>query len=153
VAKVDRKLLGDGGLDGGLDRRTLHVTGIHRTTAATAIRAATVAATVPATVAGRRAAAIAVMTATAAAVFATAAAIAAATAMAEGQGLALTAHEGDTDQGEENRDTQHNDTIHSQILQLLTGTGKREHMLPSTLSLILLSDGRNNSMRPRPANN
>jgi hypothetical protein len=46
--------------------------------------------------------------------------------MAEGHGLVLTAHEGETNEGEEDRHTQHNDTIHPKILQLLTGTSKRE---------------------------
>jgi len=75
-----------------------------------------------------------VATATAAIVMAAVAAIASAAAIAataeqktEGRSLALTAHQGDANQGEKDRHTQHNDAIHPQILQLLTGTGKREH--------------------------
>lgn len=37
--------------------------------------------------------------------------------MAEGQSLALTAHEGNANQREKQRETEHNDTIHPQILQ------------------------------------
>jgi len=67
------------------------------------------------------------MAATIAATMATmmaAAAIAAAatTAEDEGRGLRLTAHEGDSNQREKDRDTEHNNTVHPQILQLLTGT-------------------------------
>ena len=58
-----------------------------------------------------------------AAAIATAAAIAAAV-MTEGHHLAVTAQEGDSNDREEHSQTKYNDTIHPQILQLLTGTGK-----------------------------
>jgi hypothetical protein len=62
------------------------------------------------------------------------AAIAATAAMAEdGQGLAFTPHEGNSNQREKQRETENNDAIHPQILQLLTGTGKWTlSRLPST---------------------
>ncbi|HEX5102366.1 MAG TPA: hypothetical protein VFV87_01045 [Pirellulaceae bacterium] len=44
-----------------------------------------------------------------------------------GFGLILTAHKGDPNQREKDRDTENNDTVHPRILQLLTGTGKREN--------------------------
>ena len=80
---------------------------------------ATAVATVP-VVAAAVATAMAAMTAVAA--IATIAATAAMTA--EGQSLAVTAHEGNTNQREKQRETENNDTIHPQFLQLLTGTGK-----------------------------
>ena len=42
-------------------------------------------------------------------------------------GLLLAAHEGDTNQREKDRDTQNDNTVHPRILQLLTGTSKREN--------------------------
>jgi hypothetical protein len=51
-----------------------------------------------------------------------------AAAMAEGRRLVFTAHEGDTNQREKHRDTKNDNTVHPQILQLLTGTGKREQL-------------------------
>jgi hypothetical protein len=64
---------------------------------------------------------------TAVATIAAAAAISAtAEQQTEGRSLALTANQGDADQGEKDRHTQHNNAIHPLILQLLTGTGKRE---------------------------
>jgi hypothetical protein len=68
---------------------------------------------------------VAATVATAVAAMTGVAAIAATAAMAErGQGLAFTAHEGNTNQREKQRETEYNDAIHPQILQLLTGTGK-----------------------------
>lgn len=55
------------------------------------------------------------------------AAIAAFAAEEAGVGLLLAAHEGDTNQREKDRDTQNNNTVHPRILQLLTGTSKREN--------------------------
>jgi hypothetical protein len=54
----------------------------------------------------------------------TIAAMATTAAVAEGHDLAITAHEGNTNQREKQRETENNDAIHPQILQLLTGTGK-----------------------------
>jgi hypothetical protein len=68
--------------------------------------------------------------ATVAAIARRVAAIAAVTAAATEQasiGLLLTAHEGDSNQREKDRDTQNNNTVHPRILQLLTGTSKREN--------------------------
>ena len=48
--------------------------------------------------------------------------MAATAAKQAGVGLLLTAHEGDSNQREKDRDTENDDTIHPQILQLLTGT-------------------------------
>jgi len=50
------------------------------------------------------------------------AAIAAAAAMAKRHHLAVTADKGDANNREEHRETKNNDTVHPQILQLLTGT-------------------------------
>lgn len=47
---------------------------------------------------------------------------AAATTEQAGRSRAFTAHQGDTDDREENRDTKHYDAVHSRILQLLSGT-------------------------------
>jgi bisphosphoglycerate-independent phosphoglycerate mutase (AlkP superfamily) len=62
-------------------------------------------------------------TAATATVAAAVAAIAAAV-MAESHRLAVTADEGNANNGKEHSQTEQNDTIHPQILQLLTGTGK-----------------------------
>jgi hypothetical protein len=51
------------------------------------------------------------------ATIAAAAAIAATATMTEGHRFVVSAQEGDSDDREENRETEHNDTIHSQILQ------------------------------------
>jgi hypothetical protein len=90
------------------------------TTTAAAI--ATAATTIAATVATAMAAAVATAVATAMAATATIAAAAATVAttttmMAEGHRFVVSAQEGDSDDREENRETEHNDTIHSQILQ------------------------------------
>jgi len=62
-------------------------------------------------------------TTTAATAIAAVAAVAAAAAtMTEGHRLVVTAQEGDADDREENRETKNNNTVHPQILQLLTGT-------------------------------
>ena len=99
--------------------------GVSATTASTTIASA-IAAAVATAVAAAVMAAIAVVATTAAvaAVAATIAAAAATTTMTEGHRLVVTAQEGDTDDREENRETKNNNTVHSQILQLLTGTGK-----------------------------
>ena len=65
----------------------------------------------------------------------TAAIAVAAAAMTEGQSLALTANEGDSNQREKDRDTENDDTIHPQILQLLTGTVSGKYQLPSVTDL------------------
>jgi len=75
--------------------------------------AAAVATTMAAAVATAMAA-----VATAVAAIAAIAAIAATAAMTEGQSLALTAHEGNTNQREKQRETEYNDAIHPQILQI-----------------------------------
>jgi hypothetical protein len=85
--------------------------------------ATTVAATVATTVA-TAVAAVATAVAAVAAAMAAIAAMATAAAPAEGQSLAVTAHKGNADQREKQRETENNDTIHPQFLQLLTGTGK-----------------------------
>ncbi len=69
------------------------------------------AAAVAAAVATRVAATVAAAIATAVA------AIATTTTMTEGHRFVVSAQKGDSDDREENRETKHNDTIHSQILQ------------------------------------
>ena len=103
---------------------------------ATAVAAAVAAITVVAT------------TAAVAAVAATIAAAAATTTMTEGHRLVVTAQEGDTDDREENRETKNNNTVHSQILQLLTGTGKSK--LPSCRPRRSHRDNRRLSVAVRP---
>ena len=98
--------------------------------------ATTVAATVATAVA-----AIAVMAAAVATTIATIAAVATAAAMAKGQRLAVTAHEGNANQREEQGESEHNDTIHPQILQLLTGTVSENDHLPSSDDSITAADG------------
>ena len=88
------------------------------TAAATTVAAITTAAAVAATVATLPMMA----TTTAATTIAGAAAIAATAAMTQGHRLVVTAQQGDADDREENRETKYNNPIHSQILQLLTGT-------------------------------
>jgi hypothetical protein len=94
-----------------------HRSGITATAASTTI-ATTIAAAVAATVAAAMAA-IAMMATTAAvaAAAATIAAAAATTAMTEGHRLVVTAQEGDADDREKDRETENNNTVHSQILQ------------------------------------
>jgi hypothetical protein len=72
-------------------------------------------------------AAMATVTPVASAVAAAAIATAAAATVAhsaknEGRSLVLSAHQGDSDQGEKHRQTKHNNSVHPRILQLLTGT-------------------------------
>ena len=88
------------------------------------------------------------MAATVASAVAAVAAIAATTAMTEGHRLVVTAQEGDTDDREENRETKNNNTVHSQILQLLTGTGKSK--LPSCRPRRSHRDNRRLSVAMRP---
>jgi hypothetical protein len=73
----------------------------------------------------------------AAAVIATATMVAAATTVAaaaiaatptKGLSLVLTANQGDADEGEKHRHSEHNNAVHPRILHLLTGTSKREHL-------------------------
>ena len=90
----------------------------------------------------------AAMAATVASAVAAVAAIAATTAMTEGHRLVVTAQEGDTDDREENRETKNNNTVHSQILQLLTGTGKSK--LPSCRPRRSHRDNRRLSVAMRP---
>jgi hypothetical protein len=95
--------------------------------AVTTVAAATAA--VATAVAARARTAVAGVTAVAAVArrVAAIAAIAAAAAEQASVGLFLTAHEGDSNQREKDRDTQNNNTVHPRILQLLTGTSKREN--------------------------
>jgi hypothetical protein len=98
---------------------------LHVAATAAAAIAATVATAIAAAVATTMAAAVAtitVMAATMAATVATIAAIATAAAVAKGQRLAVTTHEGNANQREEQSETKNNDAVHPQILQLLTGT-------------------------------
>jgi acetyl-CoA acetyltransferase len=60
--------------------------------------------------------------ATAMAAIAAAIATVAAAVMTERHHLAVTADEGDSNDREKHRQTKNNDTVHPQILQLLTGT-------------------------------
>ena len=125
------KLLGRSdhrGLNGGLNRAALHIAGVHGAAAASAIASAIAAvatAMMPAvaTVARRSAAAAAIaavmttMATAMAAMMAAVAAVAIATAAAAsekeaGRRLVLTAHEGDANQGEKDRHTEHNNAIH-----------------------------------------
>jgi len=61
-------------------------------------------------------------TAATSAIAAAAAVAAAAATMTEGHRLVVTAQQSDSDDREENRETKNNNTVHPQILQLLTGT-------------------------------
>ena len=97
--------------------------------AAAMAAAALTAAVATAVAAIARAGAAAVVMAAVAAIarrMAAIAAVAAAAAKEASIGLLLTAHEGDSNQREKDRDTQNDDTVHPRILQLLTGTSKRE---------------------------
>jgi hypothetical protein len=99
-------------------------------TMATAMAAAALAAAAVTPAAARARAAAALVATTIAAVarrMAAVAAIAAAATKEASVGLLLTAHEGDSNQREKDRDTQNNNTVHPRILQLLTGTSKREN--------------------------
>jgi bisphosphoglycerate-independent phosphoglycerate mutase (AlkP superfamily) len=70
--------------------------------------------------------------ATAVAAIATAIAAIAAAVMTEGHHLAVTADEGDANNREKHRQPKNNNTVHPQILQLLTGTVSETTSLPST---------------------
>jgi len=98
------------------------------------VSAATAAAAIA--VAGAAAVATMAMMATmataVAAVAAVAAIAAAALVMTEGHCLAVTTNQRDANDREEHRESQHNNTIHPQILQLLTGTVSETTGLPST---------------------
>jgi len=132
LLRLHRSLNGTRGLDGALHN--------HATAAAAVAAVATMATamatmtTAVAAVAARSAAA-ATMAAAVAAMMAAVAAVAAAAAIAattseqqaEGRSLVFTAHEGDTNQREKDRNTEHYNAVHPRFLQLLTGTGKREH--------------------------
>jgi hypothetical protein len=119
-------------LRGGLSRhRSLLLRGLNVTTtttaASTAISTTTAAiAAVAAAIATAIAAAVATMMATvasmAAAMATTAIATVAAAVMTKRHHLAVTADEGDSNDREKHRQTKNNDTVHPQILQLLTGT-------------------------------
>lgn len=91
--------------------------------------AATTAAAVATAMAARARTAIAVAAAVAAIArrMAAVAAVAAAATKEASVGLFLTAHEGDSNQREKDRDTKNDNTVHPRILQLLTGTSKREN--------------------------
>jgi len=98
-------------------------------TIATAMAAAAPTAAVAAAVAAIARARTAIAVTAVAAIarrMAAVAAIAAAATKEASVGLLLTAHEGDSNQREKDRDTQNDDTVHPRILQLLTGTSKRE---------------------------
>jgi hypothetical protein len=88
------------------------------------IAAAIAAAAAVAAVAAAVATLVATRMATVAAAAAIAAVATAALAMAEGHRLAVTADEGDANDREKHRQTKNHNSIHPQILQLLTGTGK-----------------------------
>jgi hypothetical protein len=78
------------------------------------------------------AAAVAAIVRRAAAMAATAAIATIARAIAtmpEGRGLLLTAHEGDSNQREKDRDTKNNNAIHPQILQLTYRYRKRNNQV------------------------
>lgn len=99
-------------------------------TMATAMAAAALTAAAMTTAAARAGAAAALAATTVAAIarrMAAVAAIAAAATKEASVGLLLTAHEGDSNQREKDRDTQNNNTVHPRILQLLTGTSKRKN--------------------------
>jgi hypothetical protein len=100
--------------------RSLLLSGITAAAAASATVAAAAAiaamATAVATMMAMMASATAATTTTA-----TVAAIAA-TVMTKGHRLAVTAHQGDANDREEHGQTKNNNTVHPQILQLLTGT-------------------------------
>ena len=109
-------------LRGSLSRhRSLLLRGLNVTTTAAATTiAAAIAAAMATTVATAVATAAPVAAAMAAAVAATIAAIAAAAtaAMTKGQSLAIAAYQGNTNQREKQRETENNDTIHPQFLQI-----------------------------------
>jgi hypothetical protein len=75
---------------------------------------------------------MAMMATMAMAVAAVAAVAAAAPVMTEGHRLAVTTNQSDANDREEHRETQNNNTVHPQILQLLTGTVSETTDLPST---------------------
>jgi hypothetical protein len=79
-------------------------------------------------------------TVAAVAAVATIAAIAA-TAMAKRHRLAVTADEGDANNREEHRQTKNNDSIHPQILQLLTGTVSENYRFCRHDDAIAIADG------------
>jgi hypothetical protein len=103
-------------------RGGIATTAASTTTAASAAIAAITTAAIATTVAAAMAALPMMATTTAASAIAGTAAIAAATTMTKGHRLVVTAQQGDADDREENRETKYNNPIHSQILQLLTGT-------------------------------
>jgi hypothetical protein len=121
----DLLLSAHGGLDRSLHRGTLaHVgSSVSATAATTTIAAAAIAATVATMMASVATAAIATaVMATGLAMMASATAAACTTAATaatkdEGRSLALTADEGDTNQGEKHRQTKNNNTVHPRILQ------------------------------------
>jgi hypothetical protein len=98
---------------------------------AAAVRAAAAAATV-----ATSATAAAIVMTTVAAIAAAAATAAAATAeqQAKGRRLALTTHQGDANQGEKDRHTQHNDAIHPHSSSYLQVPVSGNNMLPSSTS-------------------
>ena len=96
-----------------LSRGSSGITTAATTTIATTIAAAVATAMATATVMTTTAAAVA----TAVSAVATIAAAAAAAVMTEGHRLVVTAQQSDADDREKHRETQNNDTIHSQILQ------------------------------------
>ena len=136
LLRLHRSLNGTRGLDGALHNHATAaaaVAAVATMAAAMATMTAAVAAVAARRAAARRAAAATMAAAVAAmaavAAVAAAAAIAATTSeqQAEGRSLVFTAHEGDTNQREKDRNTEHYNAVHPRFLQLLTGTGKREH--------------------------
>jgi hypothetical protein len=95
---------------------------ISAATAASTIAITTAAVAAVATAVAAMMATMMATTTAATAIAAVAAVAAAAATMTEGHRLVVTAQEGDADDREENRETENNNTIHPQILQLLTGT-------------------------------
>jgi hypothetical protein len=116
--------------------RSLDVT----TTTATTIAAIAAVATAVATAVAPMATAVAAVAARVATIAAIAA-IATAAAMAKRHRLAVTADQGDANDREKHRQTKNNDTIHPQILQLLTGTVSENYRFCRHDDAIAIADG------------
>jgi hypothetical protein len=107
------------------------------TTASTIATIATIAAVATA-VATMMASAVATSVA---ATVATAIATVAATVMTKRHHLAVTADKGDSNDREEHRETKNNDTVHPQILQLLTGTVSENYRFCRHDDAVATADG------------
>ena len=97
---------------------------------------ATAVATAMATMATAVAAAVATAMAAVAAIATVAAAV-----MTERHHLAVTADEGDANDREKHRETKNNDTVHPQILQLLTGTVSENYRFCRHDDAVATADG------------